>query len=56
MAYEDTNRGHIELLIANENWKAAYRALKAYIAERGADYWAKNSLALVEDKLRDNDM
>ena len=51
MAYEDTNKSYIELLIDNENWKAAYAALKAYIDKYGEDYWAKNQLALVESHL-----
>lgn len=53
MAWEDTNRNHIELLIQNGNWKEAYSCLKAYIEEYGEDYWAKNFLKLVEDHLSD---
>ena len=52
MPYEDTNKSHIELLIDNENWKAAYTALIAYIDKHGEDYWAKNSLALVKANLK----
>ena len=55
MAYEDINRGHIELLINNENWKAARRALMAYMDERGPDYWSKNMLAKVDDHLQDRE-
>lgn len=51
MAYEDTNKSYIELLIDNKNWQAAYSALKAYIDKNGEDYWAKNYLALVESHL-----
>ena len=51
MAYEDTNKSYIELLIENRNWKAAYSALKAYIDKNGEDYWAKNFLALVKSNL-----
>ena len=51
MPYEDTTKSHIELLISNENWTAAYAALQAYIDKYGEDYWAKNTLALVKDKL-----
>ena len=51
MAYEDTQRTHIELLIENKQWTAAYAALNAYINKYGKDYWAQNMLALVKDKL-----
>lgn len=51
MAYEDTNKGYIEMLIDNKNWKAAYTALLAYIDKNGEDYWAKNYLALVKSNL-----
>ena len=51
MAYEDTNKSYIELLIENRNWKAAYSALMAYINKNGEDYWAKNFLALVKSNL-----
>jgi hypothetical protein len=53
MAWEDTNRDHIELLIQNEDWVTARNCLKAYIRLRGEDYWAKNMLKLVEDHLKD---
>lgn len=33
MAYEDATKSHIELLIENKNWKAAYAALEAYISK-----------------------
>lgn len=51
MAWEDTNRSHIELLIENGDWNAAFAALNAYIDKNGLDSWAKNWLKLVEDKL-----
>ena len=51
MAYEDINKSHIELLINNEAWDAAYAALLAYIDINGEDYWAKNYLALVKSHL-----
>ncbi len=51
MAWEDTNKSYIETLINNEEWQAAYLALKAYIEKNGEDYWAKNFLALVESHL-----
>ena len=51
MAWEDTNKSYIETLINNENWKAAYAALLAYIEKNGEDYWAKSFLALVKAHL-----
>lgn len=51
MPWEDTNKSHIELLIENKNWTAAYNALQAYIQKNGEDYWAKNLLALVKAKM-----
>ena len=51
MPWEDTNKSYIELLIDNQNWTAAYAALKAYIEKNGEDYWAKNMLALVKAHL-----
>ena len=53
MAWEDTNRSHIDVLIENEEWIAARNCLRAYISENGADYWAKNTLKLVENHLKD---
>lgn len=53
MAWEDTNRSHIDVLIENEEWIAARNCLRAYISENGEDYWAKNTLELVEDHLKD---
>ena len=52
MPYEDTNKSHIELLVDNKNWDAAYAALRTYIQNKGEDYWAKNMLALVESHLK----
>ncbi len=52
MPYEDVNKSYIEILIANQDWQAAYNALQAYIDLKGEDYWAKSQLALVEAKLR----
>lgn len=49
--WEDTSKSHIEILINNENWYAAQACLLAYIEKYGEDYWAKNFLKLVEDKL-----
>lgn len=51
MAWEDTNKGHIELLIENQKWREAYNALQAYIRDKGEDYWAKSNLALVKSNL-----
>ena len=53
MAWEDTNRSYIEALIDQRKWCEAYNCLRAYIKEKGEDYWAKNYLKLVEDNLRD---
>lgn len=52
MPWEDENKSYIELLISNGDYETAYRCLQAYIADKGEDYWAKNTLRLVEDKLR----
>lgn len=51
MSWEDTNKSHIELLIENKDWHAAYAALQAYIQKNGEDYWAKSYLALVKSKI-----
>lgn len=48
MAYEDRTKQYIETLIDNKDWTAAHNALMAYIKEYGRDYWAVNTLALVE--------
>ena len=53
MAWEDTNKHHIQLLIDNDDWVAARNCLRAYINEKGEDYWAVNQLKLVEDHLND---
>lgn len=51
MPYEDRTRQYIEILIDNKDWTAAYNALMAYIKEYGKDYWAVNTLALVESNM-----
>lgn len=51
MAYEDTTKSYIEMLIDNKEWIAAYNCLLAYIEEHGNDYWAKNRMALVKDNM-----
>ena len=51
MAWEDTQRGYIQILIDQREWTAAYNALIAYIDKYGEDYWAKNNLALVKANL-----
>ena len=51
MAWEDTEKQHIELLIDLKKWVEAYNCLHAYIDKYGEDYWAKNQMALVKDKL-----
>ena len=51
MPWEDTNKSHIELLINNKDWTAAYNALRAYIEKNGEDYWAKNTMALVKSHI-----
>lgn len=53
MAWEDTNKHYIEMLIENQNWIAAYNCLVAYIDEKGEDYWAKNYMMLVKAHLDD---
>lgn len=51
MAWEDTQRDHIEMLIDQRKWKEAYNCLRAYINKYGEDKWAKNQMALVKDNL-----
>lgn len=51
MAYEDRTKQYIETLIDNKDWTAAHNALMAYIKEYGRDYWAVNTLALVESNM-----
>lgn len=53
MAWEDTNKDHIEILINNKDWVTAYNCLTAYIDQNGDDYWAKNFLKLVQSHLND---
>lgn len=48
MAWEDTYKTHIEILIDNKEWISAYNSLLAYIDEHSKDYWAKSTLSLVE--------
>lgn len=51
MAYEDRTKHYIETLIDNKDWTGAHNALMAYIREYGKDYWATNTLALVESHM-----
>lgn len=51
MAWEDTEKHYIEALIDQRKWQEAYNCLRAYIDKYGEDYWAKNQMALVRDKL-----
>lgn len=51
MAWEDTEKHYIELLIDQRKWQEAYNCLRAYIDKYGEDYWAKNQMALVKNKL-----
>lgn len=51
MPYEDRTRQYIEILFDNKDWTAAHNALMAYIKEYGKDYWAVNTLALVESNM-----
>lgn len=53
MAYEDTSKSYIEILIENKQWVSAYNCLQAYINEYSEDRWAKNMLALVKDNLQE---
>ena len=51
MAWEDTEKDYIELLIDQKKWQEAYNCLVAYIGKNGEDSWAKNQMALVKDNL-----
>ena len=51
MAYEDRTKQYVETLIDNKDWTATHNALMAYIKEYGRDYWAVNTLALVESNM-----
>lgn len=52
MAYNDRAISHIQMLIDNKNWTAAYNALIAYIEAEGETTWAKGQLALVKEYVK----